>query len=68
MGLHGFHGLLVGSLCKRDAAPNGTFALFQLAAIIDSSVVAAGWLASWPAGWLAGRLAWLADCWLIAGW
>ena len=41
---------------KRPVAPIESFARFQLAAIIDSLMLAAGWLAGWLVGWLAGWL------------
>ena len=53
-----------GNVCGRNDAPKETFARFQLAAIIDSSDLAAR-LAGWV-GWPAGLAGWLA-CWLTTG-
>ena len=69
-----------GDAKVQRAASRETFARFQLPAITDSFMLAAGWLAGWlvgcwlaawlagwPAGWLANWLAvWLTG-WL-AGW
>ncbi len=51
----------------QPAAPVETFARFQLPALIDSLMLAAGWLAGWLAVWPAGLYKALLDSsWLLS--
>ena len=58
---HAFWAWIFAAGMVQPAAPIETFARFQLPAIIDSLMLAAGRLVGWLAGWLVDWLAgWLA--------